>query len=94
MIPRLSVDHRVCNTDLRETCGTESTAVAPPTRPAAGAGIVAAMGNAVIKTESEPLPDDIGLGHRLQRRVDPKSPTADAVGGGQRRQPLERGNEL
>src|SRR2546428_831394 len=60
---------RIGDAGLGESFGAQQATVAVPARRPAGPGIVAARGQAVVEAEIEAAPDDLGLGHRDERRV-------------------------
>src|SRR5262245_56934593 len=87
------MQHGIGYANLGEAGCSQDTAVTAAAR-SRRCRIVAAVGQAVVESELEPAPDDLRLGHHLQRGVNTEALTLDAARRGERRQPFEGGNEL
>src|SRR5260221_12089999 len=96
MSERTSSDQarRVWCARFGEAPGAKNAAVAPAAGGAVRRRIVAAVGEPIVQTELETAPDDVGLGERHERCVHAETRALDARPRRQRRQRLERANEL
>src|SRR3972149_6514414 len=85
---------RVDGTGLCESRRAKQTAVAVATRCPELDRIVTAVGQTIVEAEFEAAPDDLGLRHVDERRVNPETSALDAGARGQGRHMLERANEV
>ena len=90
----LAQEHGVGDAGFAEALGAQHAAVARAAGPSVGAGIVAAVRQAVVEAELQPAPDDVGLAERDERRVHAKPGALDAGARREVGETLERGDEL
>src|ERR1019366_5375471 len=75
------------------SCPQQAT-IAVSARPARRAGVVTAVGEAVVEAERQPAPDDVGFREGDERRAHADPCALDAGARGERRQRFERPDEL
>src|SRR5471032_810762 len=87
-------DQRIDRAGFTKSLGSQHTTVAPSARTPVGGRVVAAVRQAVVETQLEAAADDVGLAERDQRRLHAKGGAFDARARPERRERLERADEL